>query len=126
MKRVSQYVAVMVIALLAGLPAVEGLACSKHMASRAAACTMGAAEMGPDCPMGRELASCEMECCSHSAPQVAAAWATAVKPKAVAISTVVATVLISASVTAAPAGRSMDPAPAASPPRYVLNRVFRI
>lgn len=127
MKRIIQFVAVMVIAVLALSPAAEGLACLTHMAGRASACPMGMGELGPDCQMARDVATgCDTDCCNHPAPPIAAAWAATTKPKGVAAVALTALVVNAPAVAAVPAVKAMEPAMEASPPRYVLNRVFRI
>ncbi len=127
MKRIAQFAAVLAIALLVAQPAIAGATC---LFGPAAACVSGCpmAGMGPDCPMtGQTVASsCPMDCCSHAAlqatdPQVAPSKVrVVVQPIAFAEHYKVS---IANPIAVA---REIVKIRSVSPPRYILNRAFRI
>lgn len=128
MKRFIQFAAVLTIALMAGSPVAEALACSTLMGEGTGACTMGMSEMGTDCPMAQPMAAggCAQECCNHALPLVPAPLLIPVKPRIASPSQFIALILASPDAEQAAIAKSTGPSPSTSPPRYILNRVFRI
>jgi hypothetical protein len=130
MKRLFQFVAILVVAFLAAQPAQALIACAFDPSPIASACPMemsGMNAMGAGCPMSRDMetSGCAQECCTHPAAASATAIAAPVKPRLnlpqhleqqLAIPT--AQPVDSDSPLAAPAFRS--------PPRYILYQTFRI
>lgn len=129
MKRFAQLVAVLAIALFAIQPALAGMSCMPNQSAACVpGCPMAMDSMGADCPVaGQAMASeCLPNCCTHG---VSPAIAPLVPSERLRL----AMFLISA---ARPdAGQSAKTAAsffapiesrAVSPPRYILNQVFRI
>jgi hypothetical protein len=128
MKRLIQFAAVLTIALMAGSPVAEALACSTLMGEGTAACPMGMSEMGPDCPMAQQMAGdgCAQECCNHALPLMPTPLLIPVKPRIASPSQFIALILASPDAEQSAIAKSKGPPPSISPPRYILNRVFRI
>jgi hypothetical protein len=131
MKRFLQFVAVVVVALLAAQPALAGMSCemgtpaSRHCAP---CCDKGMSHMGMACPMQHQVAAsgCGLSCCNDALPRGVALLAAGVKPKAGRVEFIaVAPRLVAdthATFVSAPPGYSV----AAAPARYILFQVFRI
>jgi hypothetical protein len=129
MKRLLQIVSVLVIALLAAQPALAGLTCNMEAPGSMACapvCAMATNQMGMDCQMPQQVAGagCMEDCCQHGLPQAVAQFATGAKPKAPQL-------LPTTLPMAPPAETVFAVTPpggiiAATPPRYILFRVFRI
>jgi len=129
MKRVVQFAALVTIALMAGSPLAEGLVCSILMDADRAACPMEMGEMGPRCPMADLVAAdkCAPECCNLTLPKLFAEMVTPAKPNSGSLHAAAAEPIPD---TAAARNRTaawfFETAATSSPPRYILNRVFRI
>lgn len=129
MKRLIQIVAVVLIGLLTVAPALASLPCTTGMpATCAAGCPMAASGMGAGCPMDRQMATgdCPRNCCAHATAQAVVAPAT---PKKLKVAIAVAPLEIAAKAVTlglACEENARADARAASPPPYLLNRVFRI
>ena len=131
MKRLLQFVAVVLVALLAAQPALAGMQCemgtpaSMHCAP---CCHKAMSHMGMGCPMQHQVTAsgCGQNCCHDALPQGVALLAAGVKPKAgraeflAVVSQMAAEA--DAPVVTAPPGYSV----AAAPARYILFQVFRI
>jgi hypothetical protein len=127
MKRSFQIFAVLLIALLVAGPALAE-ACTLSDMSMGALCPMGMAGMGVDCPMLHRVAGpdCSQDCCNRPAPQAIVIPGFPVKPK---FQTVTQHLALLATPPATETASTLERAPlrvAASPPRYILFRVFRI
>lgn len=86
MKRFIQFVAVVVIALLAAQPALAGMKCEMGTPTdgqRAPCCHKAMSRMGMDCPMHHQVTAsdCDQSCCNDALPQGVALLAAGVKPK---------------------------------------------
>lgn len=123
MKRLAQFAAFLVIALLAMQPALAATPCLSGAAAPCQpGCPMSMSSMGADCPMA--AAVCLGSCCTVATPQAVANLA---PPEPLAIPAGVA--LVNPLALQAPASLSRAAccaAPFASPPLYLLNQVFRI
>ncbi|HUD15067.1 MAG TPA: hypothetical protein VMQ56_15550 [Terracidiphilus sp.] len=125
MKRFLQFVAVMVVAVLATQPALAGLTCT--MVAASAPCAPRC-PMVVDCPMAHHGASadCLQDCCRYPLPQAIARSSRHAKPKAGKTSLFLAAPAIpqstQASFVAPPPGNLV----AAAPARTILLQVFRI
>jgi hypothetical protein len=89
---------------------------------------MTQSNMGPDCPMARQMAAndCPQGCCTHAVPQ-GLAIVTALDHARLVLRAQLAVSLIQADApVAAFAVRPPLTVPINSPPRYILNQVFRI
>lgn len=128
MKRVVQFAAVVVVMLLAGLPTAEALTCPLRAAADSAVCPMGMAETSADCPMARLMAANEYlrDCCNCGLPTLVGPIAVRVNPKPGMPVQFVALLALSADAERAVATTSDGPLLSSSPPRYILNSVFRI
>jgi hypothetical protein len=127
MKRIAQFAAVLAIALLIAQPVVAGATC---LFGPAAACISGCpmAGMGPDCPMGGQTlaTSCPMDCCSHAALQASEPLAAPSKVRVVAQPIALAEPFQNSIANPKAAAREIIEIQSVSPPRYILNKVFRI
>jgi hypothetical protein len=128
MKRLVQFAATCVIALLAGLPVGAGLTCAMHMVADGSTCPMGMSGMGPDCPMAQEMgaAGCAQDCCNAHMAVVATPAAVRVKPKLASRAESMALIPLEATAAKTAATELAGPPRSSTPPRYILNRVFRI
>ena len=128
MKRLLQVAATGVIAVLALQPAPVGLACTLQMPASGTACPMGMTEMTPDCPMAQQMADagCMQQCCNHGLPRIAAPALTLVKPRSGGAAAVMARIPVVPETALATPSLSWQTADSGPPPRYLLNRVFRI
>jgi hypothetical protein len=131
MKRFLQFVAVVVVALLAAQPALAGMQCEMGTSARmhcASCCHKAMSHVGMDCPMQNQVAAsgCDQSCCHDALPRGVALLAAGVKPKAGRAEFIaVALPMVAesdAAFMAAPPGNSV----AAAPARYILFQVFRI
>lgn len=131
MKKVLQFVAVALVAVLATQPAIAGLTCglrTSSVASCVLAFGMTMSQMGANCPLHHHQTGtgCLQDCCRKGWPQALVQSASKARPKAVG------TQLFLAVPTPAQAGIAAFATPlpediaAAAPPRYILLRVFRI
>lgn len=126
MKRLAQCGVLLVTAMLAVQPVLAELPCVAAP-SCAPNCPMSA--MGGDCPMEQSFATngCPANCCTHVTPQAVVQPATPerLRPVAFAAQTLSAPHAF-ASGQPANAAQADAAAFSASPPLYLLNRVFRI
>jgi hypothetical protein len=134
MKNLLKTTVLLIAGLLAAQPVLSSLSCVAGMAPACAPdCPMAMSSMAPDCPMNGMGATgmtadqgCQRNCCTRNAFD-------AVLPRIgrdksqVAIHVPVAAfaVTFAAAQPERPATDSFDPL-ADSPPRYIMNRVFRI
>jgi hypothetical protein len=131
MKRFLQIVAVLAITLLSVQPAIAGLTCDLGAPAGltcAPHCPMAGSHVSKDCqkPLHASRTGCQQESCRFGWPQAVVRSTQIAKTKAIAAP------FFLALPTAAPAKASASTAPppsdlaAASPPRHILFRVFRI
>jgi hypothetical protein len=129
MKRRIQFAAILLVGLLAVQPALAALPCVQGTpAACVPGCPMIMSTMGPDCHMNGMTAagSCSQSCCPESLPQVFAFVAT---PKELNVSALASPVALAFALPAAELRFTVQlpiDALTASPPPYLLNRVFRI
>jgi hypothetical protein len=133
MKRLLPLAALLVICLLAGQPVLSSLACVDGMAVPCVpSCPMAMGEMAtgmaPDCPMEGMTAaeSCPQTCCANHVLEAVLQQAPPDKARLAHLGPSYGFV----NATAASEPSSPVTAPfelrSSSPPRYILNRVFRI
>jgi hypothetical protein len=131
MKKVLQFVAAALVAVLAAQPALAGLTCGMMPSTAmpcAPKCEMAKDHMGAKCPMHHDDTGtgCLQDCCRNGWPQALVQSSSKARPKAGG------TQLFLALPTPAQAGIAAFATPlpedigAAAPPRYILLRVFRI
>jgi hypothetical protein len=131
MKKFFQFVAVVAIALLTSQPAIAGLTCGLVPPANlpcAPHCPMSMSHTGLKCqvPLQASRMGCQQESCRFGWPQAVVRSAAGAKPKAIV------SPLFLALPAVAPTGITTSAAPlqgdlvAASPPRHILFRVFRI
>lgn len=129
MKKFLQFVAVAVIVLFAAQSAFAGLPCASGMAASCApGCPMTQSSMGPNCPMARQMAAneCPQGCCTHAVPQ---ALAIVAAPDHARLTLRAQSIMPQMAVAASHQAFAVHPTstvPINSPPRYILNQVFRI
>jgi hypothetical protein len=131
MKRILQFVAVVVIALLAAQPALAGMSCemgtpaSMHCAP---CCHKAMSRLGMSCPMHHKVAAsdCDQNCCHNALPQGVALLAAGVKPKAGSAEFIAVAPRLVTNADAAFVGAPPGNTVAAVPARYILFQVFRI
>jgi len=128
MKRAIQLAAVLLIALMAGQPVLAAANCEMDMSGSPASCPMGMSTMGADCPMAHGMsAECLTRCLDCAAATDLALNAVQAKPKMIvaelATSAEIASQIIDPPRTAFRARAAVF---SGSPPRYLLNRAFRI
>lgn len=123
-----QFAVVVVVMLLAGLPTAEALTCPLRAAAVSAACPMGVAETSANCPMAHLIPAdeCLRDCCNCGLPKLVGPIAVPVYPKPGMPVQFVALAALSADAERAVAIAPDGPLVSSSPPRYILNRVFRI
>jgi hypothetical protein len=129
MKHLLKTAVLLVVGLLVAQPVLSSLSCAAGMAAACVpGCPMAMSGMAPDCPMkGMSAAEgCPQGCCTQKTVNAVLPKSARNKSK-VSVHVPVATL---ASVYAAaglerPAAVSHE-ARANTPPRYILNRVFRI
>lgn len=129
MKRLVQFVAVLAIGLLAAQPVLFGLSCvAGSGAACAAGCPMATNTMGLDCPMGNQMdaSNCGQDCCAKAVPQAVVFAATPEKLKLVVAGSPAPVVVEAFAPRQALAVNARDDTRATSPPRYILDQVFRI
>ena len=129
MKRMAQFAAILAIAFLMAQPAFASPACTFESAAGCVVdCPMDMQGMGPDCPMTGPIVSfgCPTDCCSHAAVQ---AMESIVAPEKLrvgaqqAVASDASEAPIAAPVADRPSGLAIR---GSSPPRYLMNQVFRI
>jgi hypothetical protein len=125
MKKFLQFVAVMVVAVLATQPALAGLTCTMVAASVPCA---PRCPMVVDCPMAHHGASadCLQDCCRYPLPQAISRSSRQAKPKADRAPMFMLVPAIPQSTHPAFAAPPPGDLAAASPPRNILLQVFRI
>jgi hypothetical protein len=129
MKRITQFSAVVFLALLTVQPVLASLSCALGgVRGGASSCPMGMSEMGADCPMASHMvdAGCSQNCCAQAGLPTRGAAVKADKLRVDGLSAAVA-----ALVTYAQSGRTTGTDRRSgvrgdSPPRHILNQVFRI
>jgi hypothetical protein len=131
MKKVLQFVAIALVAILATQPALAGLTCGMKPSpsmSAAADCDMAMNQMGTSCPMHSHGAGtdCLQECCRNGWPQAVVQSASKAKPKAVSTQFILAAPSIASAGVAVSAAPPAEALAAAAPDRHVLLQVFRI
>lgn len=89
---------------------------------------MAMSGMGADCPMASQAATeaCAPDCCAAALPQTIAVLAAAEKRQLNGPAPALRPFVAAAGAEAAPLRQAPLAAPAASPPLYLLHRVFRI
>lgn len=127
MKRVLSICAVTLIALLSAGPAGAALTCALGNPAMDASCPMGMTHMDRDCPMSRAMAmDCTQDCCNRTLPQAVSVPGIPAKSK---IQVTPLSTFSPLAVQFTGTGALSEPVSvvaAASPPRYLLLRVFRI
>jgi hypothetical protein len=131
MKRILQFAALAVVALLTAQPALAGLLChmgNSNGGSQAHCSGMAMSEMGMQCPMHRHPASigCEQNCCKEGIPQGVVRLAADRKPKTGKTEFLALAPRTAADDVTALAAPPLDRKIASGPARYVLLQVFRI
>jgi hypothetical protein len=130
MSRITQFAAAFALAFLMAQPVLASLPCeANHASPCASGCPMAMSEMGADCPMASQHmmdAGCLQTCCARAGLQTFAPAVGAGKLRAG-----VAAVPLAQLVTVLPANRITGFGRASevrgeSPPRYIVNQVFRI
>lgn len=113
--------------LLAGLPTAEALTCPLR-GSDLAACPMSMSAAHADCPMEQQAAAnkCLLDCCNCGLPKLAGPIVVTVQGKQGIPVLFVALDASGRDAERAVAAASDVPIVSSSPPRYILNRVFRI
>ena len=124
----AQFAALVVVLLLAGLPAAEALTCPLRVSRDAVACPMGMGGAHSDCPMKQRLSGneCLRDCCNCGLPKLVGPIAVPVQLKQGTSVQFVALDAPGREAEHAAAAAPDGPAVSSSPPRYILNRVFRI
>jgi hypothetical protein len=131
MKRLLQFVAFIMVAMLAAQPALAGMQCGRGTPAsgqRAACCHKAMSRMGMNCPMHHKVAAtgCEQSTCNDALPRGVVLLAAGIKQKAGRAEFIaVAPRLVldaDAPFGSAPPGNAV----AAAPARYILFQVFRI
>jgi hypothetical protein len=128
MKRMAQFAAVMVVALLAGLPAAEVLTCPLRASGESTVCPESMSKATSECPMAQWLAAkkCGRDCCNCGLPKLVGPVSVTVLQKPAAPVQFVALDASGRDVDHAVAATPDGPTISSSPPRYILNCVFRI
>jgi hypothetical protein len=131
MKRLLQFVAVVMVAMLAAQPALAGMQCEMGTSAsghRAPCCHKAMSRMGMNCPMHYKVAAtgCDQNYCHDALPQGVALLAAGVKPKAGRAQFIAVAPQMVAEADAAYGYASPGNAVAAAPARYILFQVFRI
>lgn len=132
MKRLLQFAALALVALLAAQPALAGTSCNMgepDKAPCAPGCGMQMSEMGADCQMHQQAVGpfCDQTCCRDGLPAGLAQLAGGDKqrPQRADLSYLVSPVGMANEGTASKAPPPL-PLASTSPPRYILFQVFRI
>jgi len=130
MKKVLQFVAVALVAVLTAQPTLAGLTCGMKPSPGMpdAACNMAMDQMGTNCPMHSHGAGadCLLECCRNGWPQAVIQSASKARPKAVGTRFLLSTPSVAPAGVAVCAAPPADALAAAAPDRHVLLQVFRI
>jgi hypothetical protein len=125
MKRGFQFVALLIVSLLAGAHVLAGFACAMQPVA-GSDCPMGMSNMASDCPMSHmSVQECPMGCCARSQRVVVSQDLVFLKQRHV-----VEPLAVPNGVTDRAqrelAVADMSARETSSPPVYILNRVFRI
>lgn len=127
MKRLLQFVAMAVIAVLSAQPVLAGFMCTMGMGSGAAHCSM-VMHMGMACHPAQQAAGlqCRQGSCQNCSLQDAAQISPGAKPKAGGISALPAVFTGISATDEAASSRWPAPPAISAPDRYILFQVFRI
>ncbi len=128
MKRHLQFVAILVICLLAAQPALAGFTCNMATAGTSPECSHNMPAMAADCAMNQRVdaSACESDCCGHAQPVFTATYTGALKPK-LALLTLHVPIAAAAQPGRNSSSACAQTANAASTlPRYLVLHVFRI
>ncbi len=127
MKHSVQRIAVLMIALLAGLPVLAGITCSNCSSLGARACSMDMGSMASDCTMSQaELRAYSQDCCLQSQAAVVTQIVDVFKLRHIApVLFAIPSITANASQPSSMALTFHVPE-SNSPPVYIRNRVFRI
>lgn len=125
MKRVFQSAATILVLVLGLQPALAGLVCGPGSAMRS--CSMSMNAMGTGCPMAHGLlAGCARDCCAGTLLKTLVLPPVAPKPKSlIANAWFCGAFPVQAAAVSEP-GVLIAVADSSSPPRFLLNRTFRI
>jgi hypothetical protein len=128
MKRLVQFTAVLVVTLLAGMPTAEALTCPLRAMADSAICPAGMTNSSANCPIAQAAAAneCLRDCCNCGLPKLIGPIAVRVSPKQGVTVQFVGLHTLHANTGGAIATKPDEPVLSSSPPRYILNRVFRI
>ena len=128
MKRLAQFAALFVMAFLMGQPVAEALQCSRHTCATPSPCPMEMSDMSADCPMAQPMPTvdCFPSCCGHANPQSAVLSATPAEPVKAQSAILPAAILSDSRLELIASAAHAVPVTSNSPPRFILNRVFRI
>jgi hypothetical protein len=131
MKRLLQFAAFAVVALLTAQPALAGLLCpmgNPDSGSSAHCSGMAMSQMGMHCPMHRQAANigCEQNCCKEGIPQGVVRLTAKRKPKTGKTEFLALAPRMAAHHVTPIAATPFDRTIASGPARYVLLQVFRI
>ena len=129
MKRIAQFAAALAIAFLAVQPVLGSLPCRLGPATACASgCSMAMNVMGPDCMMQGRMAEagCPRNCCDHSVLQSTLLLAAQSKSRHLVPSPLLAQSVATAAADPIPYAQAGNESRGGSPPRYILNQVFRI
>jgi hypothetical protein len=130
MKKVLQFVAVALVAVLTAQPALGGLTCGMAPSQGvpcAPKCDMAMHHMGANCTMHHHDtgAGCQQDCCRHGWPPALVQSASKSRPKTSGTPFLLAIPAPASAPAAFTAARPEDIV-AASPDRHILLQVFRI
>jgi hypothetical protein len=130
MNRLFKTVVAALVALLTAQPALAGLTCGMMpMAAGTHECEMAMSAMGEDCPMHHSQSAgtgCLQECCRNGWPQALVQLPSKAKPKSGGMQFPVAVLRAAVDAHSSQATAPLEEIAAASPPRHVLLKVFRI
>src|ERR1700731_898083 len=119
MRRRLQFVAIMVVALLAVEPALAGQSCSMDVSGHSSDCHAAMAAMTADCPMNLE--ACAPDCCNHIQQSSMATISSLIfKPKLTAPRALLGTSLVHPALPDYATGSHQADALGGPPPRYIL------
>jgi hypothetical protein len=129
MKHLLKTAVLLVVGLLAAQPVLSSLDCAAGMAAACVpGCPMAMSSMSSDCPMkGMSAAEgCPQSCCTQNSLNAVLPQAAPDKSKAtIHISAATLASVYAAAGLEKPTAVSLE-GRADTPPRYILNRVFRI
>jgi hypothetical protein len=131
MKKLIQFVAVALVAVLAVQPALAGLTCGMMPSASvpcASKCEMAMHRMGASCPMRHHDtgSGCQQDCCRHGWPPAVVQSAFKATPKPSATPFLLAVPVPASAGIAAFAVPPPEDIGASGPDRHVLLQVFRI